>query len=277
MLRKLLKYDFRALWKMYLLLTLVAVGASVAGGYSFGMFANNVESDTTPEIFSVMTMLFGMACIMTVFAGVFVMSIMAYVRFYKNLYTDEGYLTFTLPATRRQILISKSITNILTMLYSAVVVIVCMFLIIGTALSFSEMPPVEDPGVTEPLIFDAWAIGYILFALIAPLLSVILEVGVVQLCITLGAVLVKRAKLIVGIALYYGINTVLSFTMQTVISLATFIFLEPIVKFFASLTETQVHLVLYGVMLLVLVILAAIIFLVYFLTERIMTRKLNLP
>ncbi len=277
MLRKLLKYDFRALWKIDLLLTLVAIGASLAGGYAFGMFADYSESTTTPEIFSVMTMLFGMACVMTVFAGVFVMSIMAYVRFYKNLYTDEGYLTFTLPATRRQILISKSITNILTMLYSAVVVIVCMLLIVGTAVDFSEIPPIEDPGVTEPLVFDAWAIGYILFVIVMPLLSVILEVGIVQLCITLGAVLVKRAKLIVGIALYYGINTVISFTTQTVISLATFIFLEPIVEFFASLTAAQTHLVLYCVMLLVLVILAALIFLVYFLTERIMTCKLNLP
>ena len=36
-----------------------------------------------------------------------VVSIYIAVRFYKNLYTDEGYLMHTLPVTPRQLLVSK--------------------------------------------------------------------------------------------------------------------------------------------------------------------------
>lgn len=51
------------------------------------------------------------------------------VRFYKNLVTDEGYLTFTLPVSSKQIIASKLISSLVMDILMAFAVLVSTFLL----------------------------------------------------------------------------------------------------------------------------------------------------
>ena len=47
--------------------------------------------------------------VLAIAAGSIAVTVCVAVRYYKNVYTDEGYLTNTLPVTARQIVISKTV------------------------------------------------------------------------------------------------------------------------------------------------------------------------
>ena len=53
-----------------------------------------------------MAMLLVIACVMAIIASAVVTELLVFVRFYKNFFTDEGYLTFTLPVSRKDLLLS---------------------------------------------------------------------------------------------------------------------------------------------------------------------------
>ena len=49
-------------------------------------------------------------------------TIMACVRYYKNFFTDEGYLTFTLPVKKTDLLLSKVVSSVILQIASGVVI-----------------------------------------------------------------------------------------------------------------------------------------------------------
>ena len=95
MLGKLLKHEWRAVWKVpVLLIGILMITAVIAGG-TFALPIWNSEWVGLP--------LSGVMLIMTFYFAMIAVSIgiMIYfaVRFYKNVFTDEGYLTNTLPVS----------------------------------------------------------------------------------------------------------------------------------------------------------------------------------
>lgn len=105
MLGMLVKHEIKYIWKKMLLLALVLMSATVIGCLairSFGSLNGSSSAWTT-----VMFMLGVMG-----YYGILVVVVYGYlvitaVRFYKNVYGDEGYITNTLPVTARQIHLSK--------------------------------------------------------------------------------------------------------------------------------------------------------------------------
>lgn len=51
-----------------------------------------------------------------------------WIRFVKNLYKDESYLTHTLPVNKEKIYVSKILSALITVFTTAVVIIVCLFI-----------------------------------------------------------------------------------------------------------------------------------------------------
>lgn len=110
MLGKLIKYEWRGLYKVGLLLLGVVAFATLLGFFAAHspLWSDIRIYDETVEAFAGM-MSFGaiMIYIMLLVGVVYAVLIYVAVRFYRTMYTDEGYLLHTLPVNKNQILISK--------------------------------------------------------------------------------------------------------------------------------------------------------------------------
>lgn len=124
MLGKLLKYDFRSMWKQFSVIWPAALILAFLNRFTmFGM--DNPGGSAFGEWMGVISMgLFGGVCFtMVILSAVFVLT-----RFYKGLLGDEGYLMHTLPVRSWQLVLSKLICALATTVVNGIVGILAMFL-----------------------------------------------------------------------------------------------------------------------------------------------------
>lgn len=107
MLSKLLKQEFRATSRIML----PVYGLLLLSGVSAGLLAllsgHYPDSDAMDTVATLAITVYGFVAVGAV---LLTMALMVY-RFYKNLMTDEGYLMFTLPVSRSQLLWAKLIVS----------------------------------------------------------------------------------------------------------------------------------------------------------------------
>ena len=120
MFTKLLKYEFRAQRKLLSILSLSALGAGIIGGLMMWLITGSdviygsftTENDFAAAMLISFSTTLMLGAIFAIIAYIVAVYILLLYRFYKHHFSDEGYLTFTLPATTHQILLS-SILNII--------------------------------------------------------------------------------------------------------------------------------------------------------------------
>ena len=115
MLGKLLKHDFKALFRNYSLLFAVLLLVTLLYKVCL-LLPKNIVLEFTNSLMGVLYVVVILGCLF----GTVVINI---VRFYKNLVTDEGYLTFTLPVSSKQIVASKLISTLVMDVLMAVAVL----------------------------------------------------------------------------------------------------------------------------------------------------------
>lgn len=127
MLGKLIKYEFKATYSIHLLMCAIVLGMSVICGLFSLIPTDQIVDDITHAgtVFAVMLQSLLQMLLGLMMSGITVTTlILIAVRFYKNLLGgDEGYLMFTLPVSRAQLLWSKLIT---AMCYIVLTSAVCM-------------------------------------------------------------------------------------------------------------------------------------------------------
>lgn len=131
MLGKLLKHDFKALFRNYGLLFIALFGVTFL--YKLYLFLpRNIVLEFTNGLMGVLYVVVILGCLF----GTVVINI---VRFYKNLVTDEGYLTFTLPVSSRQIVASKLISTLVMDVLMAVAVLLSTLVLRSNLPVLAEM------------------------------------------------------------------------------------------------------------------------------------------
>ena len=218
MLKKLLRYDFKAVFKYWWIAAISSVVLALAGGWSISIFGS--EKDL-PIILTVVATIVAIVAVMGAVAFSFITVIFVYTRFYKNFFTDEGYLTFTLPVKRGQLLNSKIITSVVA---SSLTGFVIFFdILIALAVGIPDVifdkrlwTEVLDEFILE--VINGAGLGYfliyILEILLALLLLSIFTTLFVFCCITVGSIIAKKAKIITSIGIYYAANSVFTFVVQ---------------------------------------------------------------
>ena len=127
MLSKLLKYELRASGRI--LLPVYALLLASAGCCSL-FYKLAADHPYRTGAASVLMGLLNMAfCIFVVATGAITALLMIY-RFYKNYMTDEGYLMFTLPVNRHQLIWAKLLSALLYTAASAVAVTLSILLVL---------------------------------------------------------------------------------------------------------------------------------------------------
>jgi len=120
MLGKLLKYDLKWVYKLITIFYILAITFSVIGR-AFSTIENSLVFEIVSQI------AFGTAISMMVSSLINTL-MRSWVRFIRNIYKDESYLTHTLPVKKQQIFTSKVITGSVAIFTSMVVIIFCLFI-----------------------------------------------------------------------------------------------------------------------------------------------------
>lgn len=218
MFAKLLKHDIKSVWRLWWLLLPILPAASLL--MSFAIRYMQLE-EQMPEPFAlgmVIATLITMLSFVAIVGSMIYTLVLVFTRFYKHLYTDEGYLTFTLPIKRSTILFSKSLNAMIWLVAHVVLFVICIL----TVMLIAPLP--ENGAWIDPIIFvelgeifadiwneiGAWLILYIFELIVLGLIGIAFAISLFQFCITFAATLVRRAKLFLGIGIYYAVNAIIS-------------------------------------------------------------------
>ena len=145
MLKKLLKYEFRATARTYGGMYLALLAASVLFGGSVRRWNGTTNSDAYSTLVGLLSLVYT-----AVIIGTVVVTIMTIVqRFYRNLLGREGYLMHTLPVTETQLVTSKLISSTVWSLCS--ILAACLSFGILAVLMMSDMDLLEQ----LPLMWSA--------------------------------------------------------------------------------------------------------------------------
>ena len=285
MFSRLLKHEWKANSGLLGLLSLAAAGIGVLATVVLRILVKTAGSlwwELENGLGPVLVVALGMFLFFSVVAlsvyAIAVQVILLY-RFYKNKYTDEGYLTFTLPVKPTQIFWSSFLNMLIWLVISVLVVFGVVFLAVlfGTA---------ED-GLVNTDVFDAmkdlleffrvidwqmllqeqYSIPYLIVLgltfLVTPFYALILPMA----CITAGAVLAKKHKILASFGVYYGVNFMVGIITSVVSVVPTLLIMNR--------GDTEA---LYLVsMAIQLVISLALTIGAYCFTIHTMKKKLNLP
>ena len=224
MFRKLLKHEFLATRGLLGTLTCAALFLSIPGGAVLRLLINliqNEQANDTMQSLGIIGLFFSLFFIMLALVA-YTLGVQIYLcwRFYKHKFTDEGYLTFTLPVTCTQIYLSSYVSILLWTLISGLVVLLSMNLIalIGAGEYILEQETLREIGVVLEQMLTAYdQIAEPILLCTAVILTVLSAPAIPMVCITLGAVLAKKHKILMAFVMYYAITTVLSF-IQSVLT-----------------------------------------------------------
>lgn len=204
--------------------------------------------------------------------------IFAIVRFYRHLFTGEGYLTFTLPVTPTQHLLVKLLTPMLFMFVNLLVsaVAVCIFtsgdVLVEVLRAAGYLWNTVMTGLKDNA-YHLWL--YIIEGLLVLLVAAMASLLFYYLCIAIGQ-LFKKNRVLAAVGVYFGFY-VISQVLSTIAMIFVAIFSEsPLLQELMKYIEKHPFATVHTVILVSLVLSAALGAVYFLVTRRITTRRLNL-
>lgn len=278
--RNLLKYDFKYIWRIWWIAALVSVASTVLGCFSIK------RSICPPDIFdtsftkSVQGVIDGLSIsgiivyVITLVLFVLLIELLIMYRYYKNLFTDEGYLTFTLPVKENTILASKTISGVIWYLVTCVAIIILG----GFGLLFSTRCYANDWGEVFMSLGEAlhsfnmetegFAPLYLFEIVLAIIFSTTFNIMLGYISITIGSIIAKKNKLLAGVGVYFAICIVLSL-FSNIVGMVGLFNMDYV-------TNLEASKIIALILLAVIVFLAAVSAIAYFLNLKLLEKKLNL-
>ena len=262
---KLIKAEWRASRRVVGLLCLaVLLAGLVLGGIGCGLFLGETHNWHMHGTVELLLALLTAAAMMTMAIAWAASVFYALWRFYKSRFTEEGYLTFTLPVNGHQLMLSSILASILEIL--AVILATAAATLLGMGVCALGLPWKEVPADFWPKAWEqlgeVWSEfarhgDIVVQAALMMLLGALSQLIVLMLAVTIGGMAAKKHPVLMALLAYCGIGFV-----QMLISLTVLAF---------GLVQTS-GLTVGTMYAMPLVTILGGYFLMYFLT----TRKLNL-
>lgn len=267
MVKKLIKHEFIYYIRTFIIILPVMLFSGITT-----RIIQFFESDTIPYTVgftSSLTILY-FSSIICIFMSV----LLGIIRFYKNMYSSEGYLTFTLPVSYPSHIIAKLIA------FLSCQVVSLLILLISWLIAFSGISSVWD--VINNIIntiFSNGSVGHIVLMILE--LVIFMFVGIISngllyyACISVGQ-LAKKNRILLAIVAYYvyyvALQVLISILMVVLISISETVSFENLKLFITNNPFTFLHILLW----IMIVICGAFAYLFYSITLHIMKNKLNL-
>ncbi len=270
MLKRLIKYDMKSIAKvavpMFVISAFVSLVCCAVLYYTFS-FAEEINS-----LFNAIMMTGGLYLIgvLTIIAMFVIVGITVISRYYKSIFTDEGYLYMVIPVTKRSFLNSKIISSAIWFALSAGVAWVCIFisLLLPTLLYETTLVIEAFNLIKEGLGIDQSNIALVITAALVSLLDsavgLVKDVTVLICAITIGATMFKRFKIVASIIVYL------------IIGFAEELFYDVVTFSVGNIVTANAILTLIINSAFDIVIMLVVATIMYFITLGILDKKINL-
>lgn len=264
MLKKLYKHEFYSLFRSMIAVYIAIIGLALLGKVSFlisgdGVLASILQSSTT------VLYIIGVAAMFVVGFVIVV------VRFYKNLLSKEGYLTFTLPFKPVQHLNCKLMCGATVIVCNFVVLILSLLIFfVGTDAFDTLIESIREGYYMVTQIYEPWQIALVIAEFVVILIISLLQ----SLVMPYAAMSVgQRFKSKIGgavlayIIMYAAVETVDSVVM--VVSM-------PFNNFITDMMSNHPYGFFVTVLLLGILYSAAVSVVMYCIAKKQLTKHLNL-
>ena len=273
MLKKLIKHEWRATWKVPTALIGLNLFCAVAAGATFALPIWESEWIGLPISGMMVIMLFYFAMIGSSLG----ISIYMAVRYYKNMFTDEGYLTHTLPVTARQLLLTKVINMSMWSLLSMAAVLLGIFIFVVMLIGFLAPDGVTLAMLAEEIIVTlnepamrGWqlcAVIILFFLFISAFSGALMVIGSVNI-----GQLVRKHRILGAVGAYFGIYTVVQI-IATIVMFPMMIGFAFTADNMETVSIFDIYNPMYGSMAAVFL---AVSIALYFISEYLLRKKLEL-
>ncbi len=267
---KLFKYDFKRtrFYGLLILAVILVFGAALAA--DIALFSHAVGRDTgvATELLFIGAVLFMQFLLIALVVLFFAIPVLITVQFYKNIASDEGYLTFTLPVSVEKILLSKLLNAFIWTVLEMCALGICL----GMSFGMLEM----NTGIIWSILpKDLWVLLVVGLYIVEFIMSTMFQYLLNFTGIVIGSVVARKHKalsslgFIVGIdallnlvtgALYFGFMVMAMFGSET--------------GWFLSEAGTLTVMLIFGLVLLLIYAAAAVG--MWFLSRFLLKKKLNL-
>ncbi len=276
MLKKLIKHEWKDTWTVGTVCTIIVVVLTIIGMIIFSLDiweeSAGRNNDMAESFTAITIMLYVMMFIWGLIGVAFVVKYYFFYRYYKNLFTDHGYLMNTLPVKSTELINAKLIVAVIWQYITGLVIGVAIFcLILSVAggfgdLNFSEFiqelnelfREIDWSELVEILPF---MISVALMYLLAPIGGVLLMYAAVGIGQT-----AKKLKFLIAVFILIGFNIVKQFAVSY-ISLPFSLLMEDRMPTNAFMNTASV---------IALFVFIGVIIGLYFLNRYFLEKKLNL-
>lgn len=266
MLGKLIKYDLKYGAKIFGILHGILLIASILGRFLFvGKIDFNADSEIIVSSVSPFIALY-VLLFTSINLGV---AALLSVRFYRNLFTDEGYLSWTLPATPVQQIWAKTISGTIWYVLNVLITALSMVILVTSSNVTTAYAKIAPEMTT---IFGMSLSRYSLIILGFSLASSLSSVIMIYACISIGQLFPGHR--ILGAILAYFILMVIIQVVVLGFMIIFNIFPGPYAE--TALIETDASHYLFSIFKMSGVITIILTILEYFAMHYILNKKLNL-
>ena len=215
MVKKLLKQEFiyyiRSLIPVYIILMGISVLGRITHFFESDSWLYDIVGNASVAVYTVSVLA------VLGFATAFII-----IRYYKNMFTGEGYLTLTLPVSYEQHLVAKLLSAVMTAFATLLTVLISCAVFLGSewmveiykAAAYLAQHAIEKVGANFGI--------YIVEFLILLIVGTVTEILNYYMCISLGQIFKKR-RILAAVGIYYGLYLVVQvgvIVTSTIFSLA---------------------------------------------------------
>ncbi|MCR5507407.1 MAG: hypothetical protein K6F34_01840 [Lachnospiraceae bacterium] len=277
MLKKLFLHEWKDSWKIMTLLSAAVLVLSLIGAFLFQVDdVLDSGGDVGGPIIALMYTSYFMVYFLSILALSVMVTLLFYIRFYKNLYTDQGYLMHTLPVTPKQLIWSKAFVAIIWRVISGVVVVSGISILLSAGVDISFFDIVEDliDGFLKVYEEDPMLmVVYLILALFAAVGSMLFSVFKGYTAISLGQMSSKN-KALASVGIYFGIHITINICTNVCMQTSMLILAGARVDLFEMLEDPGLMMVVFLAILNVGIY--ALTIAGYAITHHIMKNRLNL-
>ena len=165
-----------------------------------------------PGFVNVLFSLLSVAAVLAVALSLAASVFYALWRYYRSRFTEEGYLTYTLPVNNHQLMLSSILASVLEILLvglATVAAVAMAFGIFAAELPWNEVDWGQVWSRFEELLHGLHpVVGDVLLVLLNIVLMCLATLLTLMLAVTIGATAAKKHPVLLAIAVYYGLSLV---------------------------------------------------------------------
>ena len=210
---KLMKAEWRASRRVIgALCAVVLISGALLGLLGNLLLRESSGSWQLPGFVNVLFSLLSVAAVLAVALSLAASVFYALWRYYRSRFTEEGYLTYTLPVNNHQLMLSSILASVLEILLvglATVAAVAVAFGIFAAELPWNEVDWGQVWSRFEELLHGLHpVVGDLLLVLLNIVLMCLATLLTLMLAVTIGATAAKKHPVILAIAVYYGLSLV---------------------------------------------------------------------